>query len=79
LLGLPGVLLPPLASCAPCCCCDGGGQAALLRCATCSSNTRDMNSSLMAPCGVGGHTTAAHGTQHRGEAGGMRKARAAHA
>lgn len=48
LLGLQGLLLPSLPP--PDCCRLGGGQVAPLRGATCSSNTREMNSSLIAPC-----------------------------
>ena len=63
LLGLQGLLqlllLPP----ADCCACLGGGQVAPLLGATCSSNTRDMNSSLMAPCS---NSNSSSGSRHMG-------------
>jgi hypothetical protein len=54
LLGLLGVLAPPSLPLPECCCgCFWGGHVAPRLGATCSSNTRDMNRLLMAPCKTG--------------------------
>jgi hypothetical protein len=52
--GLLGVLAPSSLLLPGCCCgCFWGGHVAPRRGATCSSNTRDMNRLLMAPCKTG--------------------------